>query len=499
MAHEYHKVGTTWRGYLIYIDPATGSPATGKVNGDWTVEVAKNGTGNQSTAGITITEVDATNNAGLYEVEVSGSTGFVSATGQYEVTAYIAGDGVEDGHTMSLGVTNDGTGAGSWGDASFTATSGDGRVTDGGAGLQGATVRIVDSNGALFVQTTTDANGDWGPIYFNTDGTYTIYAQKSGYDTGSDTISVSGATATGPGANIAMTAASSASTLLASTLTAYAIRQYVDRQGAKADTEKYDIVNDALAYLATAKDWPFLLRHGVIDFVAPYTTGTIAITTATTTVTLSGGTWPSWAASGHLVIDSQLYEVASRDSDTQLTLSETFNGDTISAGSYTLMQYRYTLPTDLLKIKEILLGDDWPWGTTSVAQARLDMAVSQHQWGRTGPSLWAVSHNLFSVWPWPTTKRRVNLLYQILPTELSDPSDTADWDASQRMTLYRAIDYQVSLRGECVAGTPGQTLGQLNDTLAQTMPVDRDRDAPRLNGGIPSMRSDRLLEDISTS
>lgn len=499
MSSEYHKIGTTYRTYFLYVDPSTGQEVTGLSAGDFSIDLTKNGTGNQSTTGITIAEVDSTNNPGLYSVTVSGSTGFVSATGVYELTIFRTSDGVEDGHTQTVTVSSDGTGAGSWGDASFTATASDGRVTDGASALQGATVRILDSNNALYVQTTTDASGLWGPVYFSEDGTYTISVQKSGYTLGSDTLTVSGSSATGPGADIELTASGNTSGLLASNLWGYALRQFIDRQGSKADTEKKQIVNDALHWLSLEKDWPWLHRLGVVDLVADYDTGTIAINNADKTVTLTGGTWPSWAANGDLVIDGQMYEIASRTSGSEVELKETWNSASISGESYVIMRYRYTLPTDLLRTDELLFGQTWPWGADAVSDAVLEMYRNTWQFGQSTPNVWSIAKNQLKVWPWPTAARRVNILYYAQPAELTDSADEADWDPMQIVLLRRAIDYQVSLRGNCVAGTKQQCLMQLNEQLASAAPRDKTATDRRLYGPHGLHRSSLFDEDIQTS
>jgi hypothetical protein len=73
----------------------------------------------------------------------------------------------------------------------------------------------------------------------------------------------------------------------------------------------------------------------------PYATGTCTVSSGV--VTGDGTVFPSWAADGEFVVGSISYAVASRDSDTQLTLEDT----TVSAAagsSYTLQQVDYTLP-----------------------------------------------------------------------------------------------------------------------------------------------------------
>jgi len=89
--------------------------------------------------------------------------------------------------------------------------------------------------------------------------------------------------------------------------------------------------------------WSFLRKNATITLLAPYATGTIAV--AAGVVTLTGGTFPSWAAAGQLEIDGTDYEVSTRDSGTQLTLVDT--SVTGTAGErYSLHQDDYDLPED---------------------------------------------------------------------------------------------------------------------------------------------------------
>ncbi len=68
-----------------------------------------------------------------------------------------------------------------------------------------------------------------------------------------------------------------------------------------------------------------------------YSTGTVALTGGDATVTLSGGTWPMWVdADSTLTITSVAYAVATRNSDTVITLTTPWGGATASGLSYTL-------------------------------------------------------------------------------------------------------------------------------------------------------------------
>lgn len=88
--------------------------------------------------------------------------------------------------------------------------------------------------------------------------------------------------------------------------------------------------------------WSFLQpKLTTIRLNKPYSTGTISV--AAGTVTGVGTVFPSWAASGELAINGVRYKVATRVSNTSLTLSDTTV--TAPAGTqYTLVQVDYVLP-----------------------------------------------------------------------------------------------------------------------------------------------------------
>lgn len=89
--------------------------------------------------------------------------------------------------------------------------------------------------------------------------------------------------------------------------------------------------------------WSFLRPTTSLSLVASYSTGTITVVDGA--VTLSGGTFPSWAASGDLVVAGVEYSVATRGGNTSLTLDDV-TVDVASGTSYTLQQTVYDLPSD---------------------------------------------------------------------------------------------------------------------------------------------------------
>lgn len=88
--------------------------------------------------------------------------------------------------------------------------------------------------------------------------------------------------------------------------------------------------------------WSFMQPKLVSFAINPqYSAGTITVVSGV--VTGSGAVFPSWAASGELVIDDISYTVALRSSGTSLTLDDT-SVNAAAGTSYILQQVDYLLP-----------------------------------------------------------------------------------------------------------------------------------------------------------
>lgn len=97
----------------------------------------------------------------------------------------------------------------------------------------------------------------------------------------------------------------------------------------------------------TAHTWNFLkLQTAQLATNAPQSTGTVTVTLDSTTVTLAGANWPSWAASGELIIAGVAYQVATRSSNSVILLANAYPGATAAGVSYQIVQSNYVLPDD---------------------------------------------------------------------------------------------------------------------------------------------------------
>lgn len=498
MTQEYYKVGQNLRLFFLVIDTATGLADTSFTATSFTLQIGKELAGNQATTGCSFGVLDSVNNPGIAYIDVVGTTAFVSATGNYSIKVFRVSDAAQI-WTETVRVTSDGTGEGTWGADSFIPVAGNGRVTTSGVALADATVRITTPAGAIYTQLITASTGLWSRVYFNADGTYGVTAQKSGYTIASGTIVVSSGVVTGPGTDLDITVASAANTLVASDQMAYARRMLTDNVGAKSDTLVLEIVNDALAYLAMAKQWPYLLTLGQINLVAEYSTGTVTLTNASTAAVLSGGTWPTWAASGSIYAGGGWVDVSTRTDSANLVLANAWGDATITGGSYIIAQHAYTLPTNLQRIDKIIFSRNWPYDQECAA-AHLEYLRTVWQAGNSNPSLWAIRGSNFLVWPWPTTTYAVHVLYYKRPALLVSGSDILEWDPQHLMLLRRAIDYQCAMRGECVAGTLAETRATLDEAIDTAFAWDKTgADRSLTEGSAIGYGVDLLRGDIASS
>lgn len=123
-------------------------------------------------------------------------------------------------------------------------------------------------------------------------------------------------------------------------------------------------VQEAYRFLSASHDWSYYQNRSIIPTVASYSTGTV---TGDYTgganermLTLASGTWPDWAAFGRITISGTTYTVATRESDSIITLSpnSTFTSDIAAGTSYELFRDTYELPVDFKRLIRLMDVDN---------------------------------------------------------------------------------------------------------------------------------------------
>lgn len=206
----------------------------------------------------------------------------------------------------------------------------------------------------------------------------------------------------------------------------------VDESGLNVRNAKRAILN-AYRDLANKHAWSYHVRQRLLQTVASYSTGTVAFDYTgganERQLTLTTGTWPSWAEYGRVIIDNVHYEVERRISDSILTLREESNpgADVAASTTYEIYRNSYPLPANFRQ-----LGHLW-----DVSQQRIIPYVSQQEhhdglnaffetpstpWVYTirGTSdYYSTSQIVFG--PPPNAARNYDLLYEAKPRPLSIP------------------------------------------------------------------------------
>jgi len=133
-------------------------------------------------------------------------------------------------------------------------------------------------------------------------------------------------------------------------------------------------------------EWSYYARRGQIVTSAPYTTGTVAYDDATNTVTLTGGTWPSWAEYGEILLTSDSdtgiarYKVDRVVTTTTLTLSPyTQPGADLASQTFTLYRSLYPLPEPFIRCGPVVEIASSHWLTHVSPSEMLDRLSGNYQ------------------------------------------------------------------------------------------------------------------------
>lgn len=211
----------------------------------------------------------------------------------------------------------------------------------------------------------------------------------------------------------------------------------------------------------------------VATFEAPHTDGTVDVSDAGV-VTLTGGTWPTWAELGVIALSDDSYRVKSRDSDTELTL-EAWSGVAQSDLDYQLAQNRYRIPHNVRQIFDVwdqtndrrLLGADpqvfrerdrWQLGTSGTPSLFTERRVTVG--GKVLTEL--------RITPFPSKRTTLHVSFMRIPDSPKVLHATGSIDvASGTVTLQDALPPTLDPVGSWlrISTTENDTSADLNATL----------------------------------
>lgn len=201
----------------------------------------------------------------------------------------------------------------------------------------------------------------------------------------------------------------------------------VSSYGGPQDAEQRDIrtaVQRAYNEITTINEWSHYYQHGRIITQPQYQTGTVAFNASTNQLTLSGGTWPTWAELGSVSIGRAIAKVDTRVSNTVLKLDSTLTfASTLAAGqAYVLYQTDYPLPADFRNMDEPSNEFNWWSGLYLKPDEAMKLERVGNRSGR--PWHWTVLKNpngsgyILKLVGYPTSQETLDFTYRRYPRQI---------------------------------------------------------------------------------
>lgn len=175
-----------------------------------------------------------------------------------------------------------------------------------------------------------------------------------------------------------------------------------------------DVAREMYTRICRAHTWDWRYTEGQIDSVADYTTGTVAITQGSTTVTFSGSTLTAAMITRHFQVDGtagrwyQFYSI-NTGAGTAVLLNP-YEGATVTAATFTIRQRYYRLPPDFDK--------------SAIAQESTGMQVVWWQQREDFERMWPEVQATGQVWNLVDAGRSRTVLYNTGTVLLTNGSTT---------------------------------------------------------------------------
>lgn len=180
---------------------------------------------------------------------------------------------------------------------------------------------------------------------------------------------------------------------------------------------------DALREFSASHKWSYLRAFGRLALSASYGTGTVSYDSTGGTyekqLTLTDGTWPSWAAKGYVRVGEVVAKVDARVSDTVLTLKDPTFPDDLTDQSFTLYRDTYDLPSDFGSASDAMA--EGSWGALTYVPYHHWLTRTRYDSGSGTPTIWTLAAS-------PDTPGRLAMILHPAP----DQDGTLDFAYNRR-------------------------------------------------------------------
>lgn len=270
----------------------------------------------------------------------------------------------------------------------------------------------------------------------------------------------------------------------------------VSSYGGPQDAEQRDIrtaVQRAYNEITTINEWSHYYQHGRIITQPQYQTGTVAFNASTNQLTLSGGTWPTWAELGSVSIGRAIAKVDTRVSNTVLKLDSTLTfASTLAAGqAYVLYQTDYPLPADFRNMDEPSNEFNWWSGLYLKPDEAMKLERVGNRSGR--PWHWTVLKNpngsgyILKLVGYPTSQETMDFTYRRYPRQIK----YSGHEPSMRFSSITANDVL-----ERTSNTFGQSFSA--SMVGSVIRIGTTTDFPGPIESLTPYVSEALIEQVTT-
>ncbi len=191
---------------------------------------------------------------------------------------------------------------------------------------------------------------------------------------------------------------------------------------------------------SSGHDWSFLRGEGAVQTVSPETTGTVAASAGSLSITGTGTSFAESMVGRVIKIGGQVRVIASRSTDTAITVDTAFDAAVPALSAYEIVAQEYELPSDFGGLRgEVTFRDDDGYAPLRlVNEASIMRLRTEGNYTKDVPEYVAIiptdtdneTHNSqtfkLSVWPFPDKKYDLLFSYTVYANAMSAAGAEAD-------------------------------------------------------------------------
>jgi hypothetical protein len=239
--------------------------------------------------------------------------------------------------------------------------------------------------------------------------------------------------------------------------------------------------------------WSFLHGEHVFYTIAPYSTGTIAISASSTTVAGTGTTFTAAMAAGQLIVNDQMFEIASHGGTDALTLNAAPVTAVAAGTSYQIAFIHYAQPTNFAgNIGPVTFAPGQGSGPLKVISAEALDNIRQTSGVNSGrPEFIAFGGAddqgtaVIKVWPTPDAEYQLRFRYMKSHLAMSSITDIPRYHAD---TLFAAMSMVIA--EAFGVGDPNGSKQYFLQRLSHSVSMDRSLRAAE-TGDVLGYNADR--------